>query len=251
MRRGGVVLSRALGVCAYGALAASSSGCGQPISDYDDLYAQGSRHYVLCSDSIDDKFHVSAAALDGALMRAEHMRHPLHLYAHKPGETVSMETLEVLLSGAEQHGLELVTYEELARGPIPGSLALSFDDHGIAQWMTLRPLFARYHARATFFVSEFTSLTPEERAQLRQLADDGNDIEFHSTHHQNAAQYTAAHGVEAYVANEILPALQAMRDAGYPATVFAYPFGARTTETDDALRPYFTHLRAIRTTCPW
>jgi hypothetical protein len=42
-----------------------------------------------------------------------------------------------------------------------------------------------------------------------------------------------------------------MRDAGYPTTVFAYPFGARNAATDAALAPYFTRLRAIRTTCPW
>jgi peptidoglycan/xylan/chitin deacetylase (PgdA/CDA1 family) len=148
-------------------------------------------------------------------------------------------------------GIELVTYEELTLHPVPGSLALSFDDHAVASWSALRPMFASYHAQVTFFVSLFTELSDDERAQLRQLADDGHDIEYHTTNHLNAVDYAAAHGVAGYVADEIVPALDAMRAAGYATTVFAYPFGARNAEIDEALTPYFSLLRGIRgASCP-
>lgn len=220
------------------------------MAGYDEIYGDGTRHYVMCGDSIDDKFAMTTGALEAGMTRAANVRHPLHLYAHAPSVTVSLSRVEAVLESAERHGLQLVTYDEVARARLPGSVALSFDDHNIAAWTTLRPLLARYDAHVTFFVSEFENLSDDERAQLRQLADDGHDIEYHSTHHLNAVQYTAEHGIEAYVADEIVPGLTAMRQAGYRTQIFAYPFGARSTETDDALRPYFTHLRAIRTTCP-
>jgi len=43
----------------------------------------------------------------------------------------------------------------------------------------------------------------------------------------------------------------AMRADGWQPTIFAYPFGARTSATDKALEPLFTHIRAIRSTCPY
>ena len=58
----------------------------------------------------------------------------------------------------------------------------------------------------TFFVSAYTELGDTEKAQLRQLADDGHDIEYHSTHHYFAEDATPAqHGDDAYVTDAISP----------------------------------------------
>lgn len=226
------------------------AGCTRTLSDDDVLYSRGADHFVLCSSNIDDKYHVGVDEIGDALSRAKSEGMTLHLYTHSPGETIQVSTIEGVLAAAAARGVELVTYEELSDHAVPGSLALSFDDHGLASWTAMRPLLARYHAQVTFFVSLFLDLSDDERAQLRQLADDGHDIEYHSTAHLNAVDYAAAHGVDGYVADEILPALDAMRAEGYATTVFAYPFGARNAATDAALAPYFTHLRAIRSTCP-
>jgi hypothetical protein len=147
--------------------------------------------------------------------------------------------------------MTFATYTDLAAGEVPGSLALSFDDHDIEGWTLLREKFLHYGARVTFFVSEYGSLTDIEKGELLQLQADGNDIEYHSTHHQNAEDYAAAHGVDAYIQDDILPGLQAMRADGWAPTIFAYPFGARTAATDKALEPLFTHIRAIHYTCPY
>jgi hypothetical protein len=42
-----------------------------------------------------------------------------------------------------------------------------------------------------------------------------------------------------------------MREAGFDPITFAYPFGARTAELDEALLQHFRLLRAIRYTCPY
>jgi peptidoglycan/xylan/chitin deacetylase (PgdA/CDA1 family) len=224
--------------------------CTKMMSDETDIYSRG-EHFVLCSSSIDDKNHVTAAQIADAIARASADQTTVHFYTHTPGVTVQLSTIEDVLATAWARGLEFTTYEQLSADVAPGSLALSFDDHSIASWTTLRPLFARYGARVTFFVSAYLALTADERAQLHQLADDGHDIEYHSTNHLDAVDYVAAHGMDAYIADEILPALDAMRADGYPTTIFAYPFGVRNAATDAALARYFTRLRAIRSRCPW
>ena len=68
--------------------------------------------------------------------------------------------------------------------------------------------------------------------------------------HLDAVKYVAEYGMAQYIATDIVPALDAMRAAGYATRTFAYPYGSRTAETDDALRPYFDHLRATDIPCP-
>jgi peptidoglycan/xylan/chitin deacetylase (PgdA/CDA1 family) len=216
----------------------------------DEIYSRGADHYVLCGMSIDDKNSVSVDAIGAGLDRAQIDGTTLHLYAHQPTRTVEAATIEIVLASTADRGLGFATYRDLIDGEVPGSLALSFDDHDLVGWTALRPVFERYAARVTFFVSGFLDLDDEERAQLHQLAADGHDIQYHSTHHEHAAEYSAAHGVEAYLADDILPALEAMRADGFDPDVFAYPFGGRSAETDRALEPYFANLRAIRSSCP-
>lgn len=229
---------------------AGLSSCDFTLSNYDEIYSRGADHLVLCSASIDDKYSVSTDEIDEALSRARLEGTTLHLYAHRPGDTVAISTLEYLLAAAVERGVEFVTYDDLTTSALPGSLALSFDDHSIASWAAMRPAFQRHRARVTFFVSAFAGSTEEELAQLAALAGDGHDIQYHSVAHRNAEDYAAEHGVDAYVADDILPGLETIRAAGYAATVFAYPYGARDAATDEALAPHFQNLRAIRATCP-
>jgi peptidoglycan/xylan/chitin deacetylase (PgdA/CDA1 family) len=164
---------------------------------------------------------------------------------------VDPATVELALAGVVDRGMKFATYSDLAAGEVPGSLALAFDDHDVDGWTALRPMFQHYGAHVTFFVSLYTSLSDGEKAELRQLQADGHDIEYHSTHHYDAEAYSNAHGVDAYIADDIMPALVAMRADGWSTLIFAYPFGARTAATDQALAPLFTHIRAIYSTCPY
>ena len=227
------------------------AGCDSTLAEYDNIYSYGADHYVLCGMNIDDKNSVSVDAIGAGLDRAQIDGTTLHLYAHRPTGTVEAATIETVIASAADRGLGFATYTDLAAGEVPGSLALSFDDHDLDGWTSLRPVFDRYAARVTFFIDRYDRLSTERRALVRQLEQDGHDIEFHSTNHENAEEYTAAHGVEAWVADDVVPALDAMRADGYAARIFAYPHGARTAETDEAMQPYFDYLRAIRSTCPY
>lgn len=221
----------------------------------DKIYTRGAPRFVMCGIAIDDKNSESVDAIGGALDRAQIDGTTVLLYAHRPGDqpqdTVDRATIELALAGVGDRGMKFATYSDLAAGEVPGSLALAFDDRDLPFWTDLRPLFMHYGARVTFFVSEYLDLDDTAKAELRQLAADGHDIEYHSTHHLNAASYANAHGADAYVTDEILPGLEAMRADGWAPTIFAYPFGARTEATDKALEPLFTHVRAIYSTCPY
>jgi len=231
------------------------AGCDAALVDMDAIYTRGAPRFVMCGMTIDDKSSASLDAIGGALDRAQIDGTTVLLYAHKPGdlpnETVDPSTVELALAGVVDRGMRFATYSDLDAGEVPGSLALAFDDRDLAGWTVLRPTFQHYGARVTFFVSDYPYLDDTQKAQLRQLADDGHDIEYHSTHHYNAESYAGQHGADAYITDDILPALQAMRADGYDPKIFAYPFGARTAATDAALEPLFDHIRAIYSTCPY
>ena len=239
-------------IVATGALvlaAAALTACTRSLADHDNLYSRGTDQFVWCSINIDGTRYGLEEIAD-ALERAKVDGTTLHFYAHVPGETIEPSKIEHVLRAVHNLGLQIVTYDELSAHEVPGSLALSFDDNRIDSWMSIRDLLASYQVHVTFFVSGFLEFTDAGRAQLRQLADDGHDIEYHSTHHLDAAQFIADHGMADYIASEITPALDAMRAAGYGPQVFAYPGGGRSPESDAALRPYFEHLRGIASHCP-
>jgi hypothetical protein len=209
---------------------------------------------VLCSQSIDDllghdRFDIVERQLAGA--RA-HGRVAL-LHAHVPGITVSRAMIERVLALAERDGLATLTYRDLGpRAPHRAGVALSSNDSAVDAWFALRDVLARHRARVTFFVTHLHRMSSHERAELALLARDGHDIEPHSVAHRHAIDYVAHHGVDAYIADEVLPSLRALADAGFPAaTTFAYPFGDRSRALDAAVLRHVARVRTTRAPCPW
>ncbi|HLL21280.1 MAG TPA: polysaccharide deacetylase family protein, partial [Kofleriaceae bacterium] len=148
------------------------------------------------------------------------------------------------LAHARTRELAFYTYRELA-GEIPHpGIALSFDDHNVAGWTAFRPKLAEAGARVTFFVSGYAFLDEESRAQLRALAEDGHELGAHSVRHRRAPPYVENRGLSAYLTEEVLPSIAILRDDGYDVTSFAYPYGARTSELDEAI---LKHVRTVRT----
>ncbi len=231
-------------------VAAACAGCDVTLSEIDNIYSRGADHPVLCGISIDNKNTVSADAISVGLDRATVDETILHLYSHKPSGTIDESTLEQVVAGAADRNMTFVTYADLADGTATQGLALSFDDHDVVGWNSLLPMFDLYGARVTFFISHYPTINDEERRLLRNLADAGHAIEYHSTAHQNAESYSAENGVAAYITDDILPGLAAMRAAGYNPRVFAYPFGARTAATDEAVLEHFPLVRASHFNCP-
>ncbi|MGE5185388.1 MAG: polysaccharide deacetylase family protein [Acidobacteriota bacterium] len=209
---------------------------------------------VLCSDAIDDlEKPVNWPFIDKQLALAGERGWALLLHAHTPGVTVSTDALEHVLSTADANGLAYVTFRDLdASGPPRGGLALSFDDNAPDQWITMRDELTKHGAVVTFFVSRWQHMTAAQHAEIAQLHQDGHDIEPHTVDHPHALAYVQQYGLDAYLADEVLPSFDALTAAGYPPpAAFAYPFG----EHDDAIdAAVLEHVDKVRTTpgeCPW
>ena len=210
----------------------------------DGVFYDGDGRKVHCAVNLDSKagnMPTIDAALDRALERGE----VLEVYAHRPGVTVDVADIEHVLAGARDRGLAFVTYRDFARGTdVRPGVALSFDDASVHLWYEIRDLFLAYDARVTFFISRYAAI-PQYHDMVRELANDGHDIAAHSVLHLRAPTYVEEHGLAAYLADEAVPSIEVLRDAGYDVTSFAYPFGARTSELDDALLEHVPILRSV------
>lgn len=216
-------------------------GCITEIDSQDGAFTQPGER-VHCAVNLDSSAHNGLASLDAALDRAAARNEVLDLYAHKPGDTVELATIEHVLAGATARGLPIGTYEELTSR---GGLALSFDDSGVETWLLARDLFLAHEAHVTFFVTRYATLNEERRAGLRTLAADGHAISAHSVGHLRAPTYVEEHGLAAYLADEALPSIEALRADGYAVPAFAWPFGATTAELDGALMEHVSYVRSV------
>ena len=126
----------------------------------------------------------------------------------------------------------------------PG-IVLSFDDSGnLPLWAEQIELFQKYGARATFFVTNPAELSDTEAAALKKLADSGMAIGVHGVHHVASVDYVNEHGTEAFLADEVRPALETLRNVyGLNPTSFAYPYSQGDARTDAALKTLFSHVR--------
>jgi hypothetical protein len=234
-------------------LAVCTAACGRtPIDELDEVYYRFDHRRVVCAISLDSKAGNELDSVYAGLARAKERGELLGLYTHDPGKTVSWDKLEAVLARTDELGLDFVTYPELERADLPerGGLLLSFDDTFVVDWYEGRELFDRYGAKVTFFVSRYDRLKPAQLTQLHQLYDDGHAIEAHSLNHLRASDYVIENGLAAYLHEEVLSELELMQADGFHPTVFAYPFGARTGELDDAILQYFDRVRAVSFSLP-
>jgi peptidoglycan/xylan/chitin deacetylase (PgdA/CDA1 family) len=208
---------------------------------------------ILCSQAFDDmREKMPWTKIEREMEVAETTSSVLLLHAHKPGETVSVAAIERVLTMADQRHLEFLTFRELEPGatPRPG-IAIAFDDSSIDEWFTLRDQLANHGAHVTFFVAGWQAASDAQRAKLRTLADDGDDIEPHSVNHLYPLRYVEEHGVDAYISDEVVPSIQALIDSGYPpGVVYAYPFGHTSDELNDAVLKVVPRVRVSPRSCP-
>jgi hypothetical protein len=147
-------------------------GCQRDVSEIDGAFYDGDGRLVHCGLDLDTVSNISLASIDSGLDRARDRGEVVELYAHHPGVSVPVGKIAYVLAGATARGLEFVTYADFARGSFArgsnaaAGLALSFDDTFVDAWVGLRPLFAQYHARVTFFVSRYKYLYDGQRDEL-------------------------------------------------------------------------------------
>lgn len=201
---------------------------------------------VLCSESIDK------AGNDPSWWRLDdqiaHATQPLLLHGHVPGEVLQVSTINRVLAEAKRAHLPIIRYDQIAETH-RGAIALAIDDNAIDDWYALRPLLMAYDAHITFFVSRWQEQGPQQIDELMQLAADGNELEPHTVNHLNPLQYVADHGLDAWLADEVDPSIQVMRDHGLTPQFFAYPFGVRDDEVDAAMLQRVSAVRATGSHC--
>ncbi|HEY1815868.1 MAG TPA: polysaccharide deacetylase family protein [Kofleriaceae bacterium] len=193
---------------------------------------------MLCSTPVDDYEEApNWSKIDDQLADAAHYGWVALFHAHVPGETVTRATLDRLFSDADAQHLEYAEFRELVPSTTPhGAIAFAFDDDSPDAWASVTDILEAHHARITLFVTRWNGIDDAGHAEIAQLAADGADVEPHTVNHIHAPDYVVQHGIDAYMADEVLPSFDVLSDAGYPQPAsFAYPFGDHTPEIDRAL----------------
>ncbi len=121
-------------------------------------------------------------------------------------------------------------------------LLMTFDDDTIDHWFAHRGVFDG-GARVTFFVSHADRLTDAQADRLLELQRDGHTVASHGLRHLDGPEHVSEHGLAAYLSDEIAPSIDALAQRGLGARDFAYPFGRRRADLDEALTGCFSWLR--------
>jgi peptidoglycan/xylan/chitin deacetylase (PgdA/CDA1 family) len=209
--------------------------CRSPLDELDGAFYAWDERKVHCTIEIDDRAGFSIADIEHGLDRAAQTGEVLELLVHVPGETIAWDHLEAVLAAAHDRGLPFLTTTDLLRGPPQAGLALMYDDWYSSPWTASMPMLEQYGARITVFVARYSGFEPERKAQLQAMADAGHDIEAHSAYHRRGPTYVEEYGLDAYLADEVLPSIDLLRADGYEVLSYAYPFGMRTSEMDRAI----------------
>ncbi len=115
--------------------------------------------------------------------------------------------------------------------PPKGVLALAFDDRNFDDWVNAIPLFEKYNAHATFFVSG--KIDAVAVRAMKKLSESGHTIGLHGETHANADVELPARGAERYFLEEIFPQTDLMQKAYIPYSSFGYPNNRHSQETDE------------------
>ena len=137
-----------------------------------------------------------------------------------------------------------VAVKDCTPGPASrhGVLLLSFDDRNFDGWIAALPVFEKYGAHATFFVSG--GADDDTVRKMKTLAARGHTIGLHGFAHRNAPEAVDELGEEGYYAADVeVPKRQC--DVAYvEVTSFAYPNCRRDDRTDALFfRKGFAHVR--------
>ncbi len=132
--------------------------------------------------------------------------------------------------------------------PVPNRVpgyCLTFDDHYITQWGSIKSLLDSNNVHATFFITNPSELSIEEIKILDELQKSGNEIGCHSLRHLNAIEYLKNHSVQEYIDAEIMPALKIFSNYGIYPTSFAFPQGLTADSLNAVMLTHFKILRTV------
>lgn len=134
--------------------------------------------------------------------------------------------------------------------PMQAGLALTFDDDRIDNWYAFLPYFDSAGIRATFYISNYLELNRDRIHKLQILREHGHEIAYHGTSHLDLLNYVVMwhHSIPEMLQKEIEPALARMQRDEFNPVSFSFPYGSHSGEIDQALKKYFTSVRALNHT---
>lgn len=124
-----------------------------------------------------------------------------------------------------------------------GGIVITFDDKAVCDWYVADSILNRYHWKATFCISQIYECSINEIQKIRYLQNVGHEIAGHGLHHIDATKFVASNGIFDYLDYEIIPMMEIMNKYDLYISSFAYPYGSRNVEIDEALFDYFKILR--------
>lgn len=228
-----------------------SAGCTGDLEELDSAFYNWDGRVVHCTVEGDKAAKNNISNILRALDRARDRGEVFELLVHRPGDTMTWEDFEALLAGVQERGLAWVTYEDMAHGipPVAG-ISLQYDGTWIDSWMASREYLQRYNARVTIFVTRYHGLSAETHANLRVLHDDGHDLEAHAVNHLRGPVIVEENGLDWYLEHEVQPSIDILRADGYEVVSYAYPFGDRTDEIDEAVGKRVQLIRSLSISKP-
>lgn len=224
------------------------------IADTDGAYFAWDGQTVLCGVGLDDEYGNDIDNIREGMRSAIDRDAVLLFFGHKPGPEMPIGRIEAILDYADELGMGVFTFDDLAADPPPvgerAGVALTFDDAHVKGWYEMTEVFEQRGVLATFFVTRFDRIGAASHRMLAEMADAGHTIGSHSFRHLRAADYVEEHGLQAYMDEEVWPSVNAMEAEGFEVRFFAYPFGQRTSELDRELLRHMTLIRSINFTWP-
>ncbi len=123
-----------------------------------------------------------------------------------------------------------------------GVLLLAFDDRNFADWERALPIFAKYNAHVSFFISGEYDATAVGAAKKLMAA--GHTLGLHGQRHLNVPEAIAKFGKDGWRQREVSTAQRQADAASIPVHSFAYPNNRRDDTSDAYLLTQFKRLRA-------
>ena len=124
-----------------------------------------------------------------------------------------------------------------------GGVVLTFDDDYVDDWFNVNIKLKQYNWKGTFYITHFDKLTTSQIQELKYLQKKGSEIATHGLNHIKTVDFIKQNGDDKFIHQEILPMLDLMKQKGFNATDFSYPYGNRNVESDQLLLKYFKTIR--------
>ncbi|MCF7832509.1 MAG: polysaccharide deacetylase family protein [Candidatus Marinimicrobia bacterium] len=125
-----------------------------------------------------------------------------------------------------------------------GGIVITFDDHHFTNWLHADSLLNKYEWKVTFCVSLIGTRSESDIERMHKLQDAGHEIAGHGYIHVYSTLYTATHGIEKYIEDEITPMMDFFEAESLCVRSYSYPYGSRSNYIDNELLNYFDILRA-------